>query len=123
MTHPMQPTNKQILEWFEQSSKAKGMNQMDMPAAHLARLAYAAGADAELEACCGWIESLSGLGGLMTSSKFRCDVSDRLRAARRPAPAPAPQQQALAACAAALAAGRLLPDEASIIRLALEAQP
>ena len=121
MTHPMQPTNKQILEWFEQSSKAKGMNQMDMPAAHLARLAYAAGADAELEACCGWIESLSGLGGLMTSSKFRCDVSDRLRAARRPAPAP--QQQALAACAAALAAGRLLPDEASIIRLALEAQP
>lgn len=111
MTHPMQPTNRQILEWFEQSSKADGVNQMDMPAAHLARLAYAAGADAELEACWKWIT------GEWDHTAF---PGAQLRAARRPTLTP--QQQALDACATALAAGRLTPDEAGLIRCALEAQ-
>ena len=109
MTHPMQPTNRQILEWFEQSSKADGVNQMDMPAAHLVRLAYAAGADAELEACCEWLKSDGYFG-----------TARDLLAVRRPAPTP--QQQAIDACATALAAGRLTPDEAGLIRCALEAQ-
>lgn len=109
MTHPMQPTDSQILKWFEQTSKAKGMNQMDMPAAHLARLAYAAGADAELEACeeCLMAEGVPG---------YAC----QLRAGRRPKPTA--KELALDACSTALATGRLSPNEASIIRLALEAQ-
>lgn len=55
---------------------------------------------------------------VMPDGKFRCTVSDQLRAARRAKPTP--QQQALDACANALAAGRLSPDEAAAIRVALE---
>lgn len=62
--------------------------------------AYQAGADAELNACCGWIESQSELGELSfipeVRTKFRCEVSDRLRAFRRQKP-PRPKQQALEA--------------------------
>ena len=87
----MQPTNKQILEWFEQSSTAKGLNQMDMPAAHVARMAYAAGADAELEACCKWLEH--GPFGFSVAANA---VPEKLHAARRPKP-PSLKQQALEA--------------------------
>ena len=120
MTHPMQPTNKQILEWFEQSSKAEGKNQMDMPAAHLARLAYAAGADAELKACCDHLRDFQwGVVDLPDGTKMHNAVF--MEKSRRPTLTP--QQQALDACATALAAGRLTPDEAGLIRCALEAQP
>lgn len=119
MNHSMQPTTKQIKEWFEKSSQAKGINEMDMPAAHLARMAYAAGADAELEAC---VEVLSGQyeWDLLSESTgwkhFRAQVEDILRSARRPTP----QQQAIDVCTTALAAGRLTPAEAAVIRTALE---
>jgi hypothetical protein len=61
----------------------------------------------------------------MTSSKFRCTVSDQLRAARRTRPTQDAfaKELALDACASALAAGRLSAYEATAIRLALEAQP
>lgn len=54
------------------------------------------GADQELEACCGWIESQSDLGVLSFApnvrAKFRCEVIDRLRTARRPKPSSLKEQ-------------------------------
>ena len=124
MTHPMQPTDKQCAEWWTQSYMSDMGASWTAIGYRVARLAYAAGADAELKAC---VELLSGqyewdlLAQCTGWKHFRDQVEDILRSARRPTPTP--QQQALAACAAALAAGRLSPDEASIIRCALEAQP
>lgn len=101
MTHPMTPPLALLSKW--EDGILKRYENVDVQLLK----AYQAGADAELNACCVWIESLSRL------------VSHQLRAARRPKPSPL--QQALDACATALAAGRLSPDEASLIRIALEA--
>lgn len=120
MSHPMTPPRELLSKWEDEILKR--YENVDVQLLN----AYQAGADAELDACCGWIESQSGLGALSfipeVRATFRCQVSDQLRSARRPAPPPTTQQQALNACSTALAAGRLSPDEASIIRLALEAQ-
>lgn len=105
----MQPTNKQILEWFEQSSTAKGLNQMDMPAVHVARMAYAAGADAELEGCCD-VLARWGVHGI-----------DRLRDARRSKP-PSLKQKALEALDSFEGFTGSL-EEVDIIRRALESLP
>ena len=87
--HPIAPPSELLSKW--ENEILKRYENVDVQLLN----AYQAGADAELDACCGWIESLCGLGGLMTSVKFRCEVSDRLRAARRPKPLSL-KQQALA---------------------------
>ena len=94
--------------------------------------AFQAGADQELEACCGWIESQSELGKRSFTTearvKFRCEVSDRLRAARRPK-SPSLKEQALAALMNADGPDYPVPtlvlhvDDATIIRRALESLP
>lgn len=86
--HPITPPPELLSKWEDEILKR--YENVDVQLLN----AYQAGADAELEACCGWIESLCGLDGLMTSTKFRCEVSDRLRAARRPKP-PSLKEQAL----------------------------
>ena len=70
-------------------------------------IAYQAGADQEMEACCEWLDA-----GLMTPY-----VSIRLRSARRPKP-PSLKEQALDEL---IAAERLYPADWSTIRRALEA--
>ena len=107
--HPMQPTTRQIREWFDKSSQAKGINEMDMPAAHVARMAYAAGADAELEGCCD-VLARWGVHGI-----------DRLRTARRSKP-PSLKQQALEALDSFEGFTGSL-EEVDIIRCALESLP
>lgn len=113
----MQPTTKQIREWFEKSSQAKGINEMDMPAAHVARMAYAAGADAELEGCCD-VLARWGVHGI-----------DRLRDARRSKP-PSLKQQASESLDEVVQCLKMLVPGASVdgvhietIRRALESLP
>jgi hypothetical protein len=66
----MEPTEEQYREW---SMKAQWSTD-------LARMAYQAGADAELEACCEWIEALP----------FDAAINeDSLREVRRPKSQPA----------------------------------
>jgi hypothetical protein len=78
--HPITPPPELLGKWEDEILKR--YENVDVQLLN----AYQAGADAELNACCAWIESLRGLGGLMTSVKFRCTISDTLRAARRPKP-------------------------------------
>jgi hypothetical protein len=118
MTHPMTPPPEQFCEWMAEAVK-RNPSSPELIASYVADQAYAAGADAELNACCVWIESMSGLGGLMTSAKFRCTVSDQLRAARRPKPTP--QQRAIAALKQAEQSGHFSPEQVDLIRVALEA--
>lgn len=109
MTHPMQPPSELVQEWVEEGWKLYPCGGTTNVARHAAALAYAAGADAELEACEEWLMA-EGVPG------YAC----QLRAGRRPKPTA--KELALDACSTALATGRLSPNEASIIRLALEAQ-
>ena len=85
--HPITPSPELYRKWEA------------MPRSVAFEAAYRAGADQELEACCGWIESQSELGKRSFTTearvKFRCEVSDRLRAARRPKP-PSLKERALA---------------------------
>ena len=76
-------------------------------------LAYQAGADQELEACCEWLDTekiLTKDGGYIR----------KLRAARRPKP-PSLKEQALLVIDTAVNDYRMSSDAASIIRRALEA--
>lgn len=63
--HPMQPTPEQIREWLDATTCRRD---------HL-RLAYCAGADAQLEACCEW-----------NSFRLGSRTAVDLRAAMRPKP-------------------------------------
>lgn len=102
MNHRMQPTPEQFGEWLAEACALHPTGRPGDIAGHVARRAYAAGADAELEACERYLPSWAREG---------------LRAARRPAPTP--QQRALSAIGAALAAGRLTPDEYNAISEAM----
>lgn len=96
----------------------------------VARLAYAAGADAELEACCEW------LNGESMSTVARWHVPGQLRAARRPKP-PSLKKQALEAfrrrrpeqCFVTMMDGTRIEDppgiseDMDVIRRALESLP
>lgn len=92
MVHSVTPPLELLKKWEDEILKR--YENVDVQLLN----AYQAGADAELEACCGWIESESGLGVLSfvpeARAKFRCQVSDQLRAARRPKP-PSLKEQAL----------------------------
>jgi hypothetical protein len=88
--HPITPPPELLGKWEDEIFKR--YENVDVQLLN----AYQAGADAELNACCTWIESLCSLRGLMTSAKFWCTVSDALRAARRPKP-PSLKEQAMKA--------------------------
>ena len=75
------------------------------------QLAYQAGADQELEACCEWLQD----------PELNVDTY-KLRAARRPKPISL-KKQALSEVAAAVAGGNITPERGATIRLALEALP
>jgi hypothetical protein len=98
----MKPSALELVQWLE-AALAKYKEQWgDNPAfrtkspiggivaGEVARLAYQAGADAELEACCGYI----GSDGKWFASPY-CRLNE-LRAARRPKP-PSLKQEAVAA--------------------------
>lgn len=80
--HPMQPSPEQFSEWMAEACRLHQSDRTGDIAVHIARLAYAAGADEELEACC--------------SSLFHRYGHDRhavsLRADRRPKPPSLKQQ-------------------------------
>lgn len=81
MSHPMRPTPEQLSEWLCAAVQAHGDENRIVIAEHVAHQAYAAGADAELEAC----DELIAAGGW-----------EGLREARRPLPT-TPQTRALMA--------------------------
>lgn len=81
--HPMQPSPEQFGEWLAEACRRWPSGRPGDIAGVVTRAAYAAGADAELEACCEWVQDYAGCG-------------DSLRAARRPSPKPPSlKQQAL----------------------------
>jgi len=81
----MEPTPEQLLEWYEAATEmADAGNNLPFLLGKVFRLAYAAGADAELEACVEWIRGI----GLIS------DLIPHLYAERRPKP-PSLKQQAL----------------------------
>jgi hypothetical protein len=77
----MEPTEAQFNVWLEASRKEPSGPAI---AGGIARLAYAAGADAELQACCDWMLNVGGLD----------ESAYRLRDFRRPKP-PSLKQQAV----------------------------
>ena len=100
--HPMQPTPEQLREWREQARNAAD-HYIDYDA-RIARTAYAAGADAQLELCCEYLRDAGFLGS-----------RDRLLDAMRPKP-PTLAEQALAI----LDDSRLDAAHENCIRRALE---
>jgi len=130
----MEPTPEQFAEWLAKAEKEfppdavyclfeKDGQYTEDKAGHwkclrgeIARLAYAAGADAELEACVEWIR---GIGLIL-------DLIPHLYAARRPKP-PSLKQQALRLLQGHETNGEdvWLPSEAewNTIRRALESLP
>ena len=87
--HPMQPTPEQYGEWLAEARRLHPIAHFVDIARHVGGLAYAAGADAELDACCEWLEKAP------FQSPTRGQVAGVLRAARRPKP-PSLKQRALA---------------------------
>jgi hypothetical protein len=82
--HPMQPPPELFSEWYAEAClEIKPTKESGRIAGRVARTAYAAGADAELEACVEWLEQNQG----------RWEIPASLRAARRPKP-PSLKQQA-----------------------------
>ena len=126
MNHPMEPTPEQFAKWFAEACRLHPDGRPGSIAGHVARLAYAAGANAELDACCGWIESQSEIGELSfipeARVKFRCEISDRLRAARRPPKPPSLKHQAFKAVLASVDIAEF-PQEYETICRAIEALP
>jgi hypothetical protein len=83
----MEPTPEQFAEWLAKAGRALSVRHpaplTGEIAGEVARLAYAAGADAELEACCEWMEVQERLPGYLAND---------LRKARRPKPLSLKQQ-------------------------------
>lgn len=90
--HPMQPTPEQYVELLAEARRLHPTSHFADIARHVARLAYAAGADAELEACCEWLKS--GPYGFSIAASAS-SLTEDLRTARRPKP-PSLKQRALA---------------------------
>jgi hypothetical protein len=104
----IEPTKKQLEEWYIETHGKYWYKDDRVVADELARLAYAAGADAELEGCCEWLADQvvqTSAGSLIPVA--HCSASDQLRTARRPKP-PSLKQQALKAWARK---GCILTDE------------
>jgi hypothetical protein len=111
------PTPKQLQSWIDKicypHEQGVGPSLKDK---ELASLAFKAGADQELEACCEWLVN--------SLSEDPQEVSQELRAARRPKP-PSDKEMALAELDRLIA---LIPTEGAMamaepIRKVLEALP
>ena len=99
--HPITPPPELVHQWVDMLSSRSDQAVFT--------IAYQAGADQELEACCEWLVR-----------NYNYPQADHpLRAARRPKP-PSLKEQALDEL---IAAERLYPADWSTIRRALEALP
>lgn len=75
MTHPITPPPELFAEWLAEAKRLHPGESTGFIAGEVARLAYRAGADQELEACCEWLDGFNPhIDALITG----------LRAARRP---------------------------------------
>ena len=83
--HPMQPTPEKFGEWLAEACRRWPSGRPGDIAGVVARAAYAAGADAQLEACEKWV-------GMSMPNRY----VESLHAAMRPKP-PSLKQQALEA--------------------------
>ena len=124
--HPITPPTELVQQWadmlsqrsdhhvFSLASQWGADQQLKLDAEQIAQ-AYQAGADQELEACCEWLVN--------SLSEDPQEVSQELRAARRPKP-PSLKEQALEALREAESTGCLYVNGRSdLIRKALEALP
>jgi hypothetical protein len=104
----MEPTEAQFNAWLEASKEKPNGPAI---AGEIARLAYAAGADAELEACCERLDD------------YNSGMGQSLRAERRPKP-PSLKNRALRVLDYSKQWGLLPSDEKlAVIREALESLP
>jgi hypothetical protein len=99
--HPITPPPELVEQWIEQCLTSR----------QLAAMAFQAGADAELEACCEWLD-------FQKLAKHERMVP-YLRAIRRPKP-PSLKEQALAVIENSAICDHLSPEHAAILRRALE---
>jgi hypothetical protein len=83
----MEPTREQVANWITDVVSDPTADEFTW---NVARLAYAAGADAELEACVTWVRGI----GLISDSIPPSGLIPHLYRARRPKP-PSLKQQAL----------------------------
>ena len=114
--HPIAPPPELFAEWLAEAKRLHPGESTGFIAGEVAQLAYRAGADLELAACCVWLE-------WQTFCNHR-DLIPSLRAARRPKP-PSLKEQALDALAH-IATGpnpTAFLDCQDIIRRALEQLP
>jgi hypothetical protein len=107
-------TTDRLMQLCEKSAQHGADQQLKLDAEQITQ-AYQAGADQELEACCEWMVN--------SLSEDPQEVSQELRAARRPKP-PTLKEQALDALREAESTGCLYVNGRSdLIRKALEALP
>ena len=104
--HPITPPPELVAKLWREASAGRDDAPIGEIFNHGVLLAYAAGADHELEACCEW-------------TQYCEECGDSLRAARRPKP-PTLKERALHILDTH---GPLTPAEADTIRRALEALP
>ena len=110
--HPMKPTEDQIREWARFDSAGLTPDGLWH---RIACAAYAAGADAELRACCDIIY-------LREEQPLCGGTAEWLRATRRPKP-PSLKQQAIQRLVDIEHGATPSPDDYSTIRRALKALP
>ena len=106
-TNPITPPRELVREWYGSEDCPDGANAL---ANYLCTQAAQWGADQELKACCEWLEC----------NYNYPQVNHPLRAARRPKP-PSLKEQALAVIENSTICDHLSPQDAAIIRRALEA--
>jgi hypothetical protein len=112
--HPIIPPPELFAEWLADAKRLHPGESTGFIAGEIARLAYQAGADQELEACCEWLDDY-----------LLAPKSSYLRAARRPKP-PSLKKQALEALTSApgpdypVVMTMLNADQHALIRRALE---
>ena len=120
--HPIAPPPELFAEWLAEAKRLHPGESTGFIAGEVAQLAYRAGADLELAACCVWLE-------WQTFCNHR-DLIPSLRAARRPKP-PSLKEQALAILDPSHTYGSITREDeyrisvakAEIIRRALEQLP
>ena len=118
MTHRITPPTELVQEWGHDAILKHGPYK-DEPEhweyeQHIANCAAQWGADQELEACCEYLEK-----GPYGFSIAACQVTEQLRAARRPKP-PSLKEQALEMLGNAWEGGHINNNAAQTIRRALE---
>lgn len=110
--HPITLPPELFAEWLAKAKRLHPGESTGFIAGEVARLAYQAGADTELEACVEWFRKQG----------YDISVHEDLRAARRPKP-PSLKEQALLAIDTAVADYRIAADVADVVRRALEQIP